>query len=140
MLLKLMVLFIAMPLIEISILIKLGEVFGFWPTLWLVVLTGILGAFLARKQGINTYNKIQQELAEGRMPASQMLDGLLILIGGIVLLTPGLITDLIGFSLLFPFVRKIIKEYLRTYFGQITDAEQQGDFYDEIDSRSSGIH
>ncbi|KAA3658939.1 MAG: membrane protein FxsA [Calditrichaeota bacterium] len=140
MIFKLMLLFVAMPLIEISILIKLGEAFGFWPTLWLIICTGVLGAALARRQGLDTYNKIQLDLTEGRIPASHMLDGLLILIGGIVLLTPGLITDLIGFALLLPFVRNRLKEFLRTHMHRMTGAGEAGEYYDELDSRSSGLH
>ncbi|MCA9733673.1 MAG: membrane protein FxsA [Deferribacteres bacterium] len=137
---KLILLFVAMPLIEISILIKLGETLGFWPTLWLIIGTGILGATLARRQGLDVYNKIQLDLSEGRIPASHMLDGLLILIAGLVLLTPGLITDLIGFALLFPFIRNKVKEYLRSHLHRITGADEAGEFYDELDSTSSGIH
>ena len=140
MLIRLMALFVAVPLIEIALLIKLGEIAGFWPAFFLVVLTGILGATLARKQGLDIWQKIQQELAVGRMQASQLMDGLLILIAGIVLLTPGLITDTIGFLLLIPFVRKIVKDYLRKHFQHITAAGQSGEFYDEIDSRTSGYH
>ncbi len=140
MLFRLMALFVAMPLIEIALLVKLGEVAGFWPTIFLVIFTGILGATLARKQGWQTYQKIQQELAQGRMPASQLLDGLLILIGGIVLLTPGLITDTLGFLLLIPLARNGVKNYLRRHFQHLTAAGQSGEFYDEIDSRASGYH
>lgn len=140
MLFRLMVLFVTIPLIEIALLVKLGEVMGFWPTIWLVILTGILGASLARQQGLTAYRKIQIDLAEGRLPASNILDGIMILIAGIVLLTPGILTDSIGFLLLIPFVRNRIKDYLRTHFHHITGSNQLGEFYDEIDSSSSGIH
>ncbi|MCB0292521.1 MAG: FxsA family protein, partial [Calditrichaeota bacterium] len=102
---KLLFLFIAIPLAELALLVKLGEVLGFWPTIGLVIVTGILGASLAKAQGFMIYARIQQELAAGRMPTGELLDGLLILIGGIVLLTPGLLTDLCGFALLIPPLR-----------------------------------
>lgn len=140
MLIRLMALFVAVPLIEIALLIKLGEIAGFWPTFFLVVITGILGATLARKQGLDAWQKIQQELAQGRMPTSQLMDGLLILIGGIVLLTPGLITDTIGFLLLIPYMRRLAKSYLSRHFQHITAAGQSGEYFDEIDSRTSGYH
>lgn len=125
---RLLLLFIGVPLLEMAILIKLGEMIGFWPTIGLVVVTGIIGAFLARMQGLLTLTRIQRELAEGRVPASEMLDGLLILIGGAVLLTPGLLTDLFGFSLLLPVVRRWLKSWIRRKFSTI------------VDSRSTHIH
>lgn len=102
---RLVLLFIGLPLIELAILVKLGEVLGFWPTIGLVVITGFWGAYLARLQGFWVLRKIQNEMAAGRIPTGDLVDGLLILIGGIVLLTPGLLTDLAGFALLVPYVR-----------------------------------
>ncbi|MBC8174155.1 MAG: membrane protein FxsA [Candidatus Marinimicrobia bacterium] len=113
---KLLLLFIGLPLVEIAILIKLGEVLGFWTALLLVIVTGILGAALARAQGLWIWSQIQQELQMGRMPTEKMLDGLFILIGGIVLLTPGLLTDLFGFAFLVPFTRNLFKDWLHRKF------------------------
>lgn len=113
---RLLFLFIALPLVEIAILVKMGEVLGFWNTIAIVILTGILGASLARYQGFMVYNKIQQELQAGRVPAGELVDGLLILVGGVVLLTPGLITDISGFLLLVPWFRKIVKRWLQHKF------------------------
>ncbi|MCJ7802846.1 MAG: FxsA family protein, partial [Candidatus Marinimicrobia bacterium] len=86
---RLLLLFITVPLIEVLILIKLGSLFGFWPTIFLVIGTGILGAYLAKLYGLTIWNKIQQDLQAGKMPADNLIDGLLILIASIVLLTPG---------------------------------------------------
>ncbi len=119
MLAKLIALFVGVPFVEMLILIKLGEVIGFWPTMWLVILTGVLGAALARHQGLRVFQNIQQELAAGHVPAAQMIDGFLVLIGGIVLLTPGLITDLLGFSLLIPVVRAWIRALLQQRFSHM---------------------
>lgn len=116
---KLIALFIGLPLIELAILVKLGELMGFWPTIGLVIITGFLGAYLAKLQGFWIFRRIQNELAAGRMPASELVDGLLILIGGIVLLTPGLLTDLFGFALLIPWVRRLIKAWLMAKFTNI---------------------
>ncbi|RMF06836.1 MAG: FxsA family protein [Candidatus Neomarinimicrobiota bacterium] len=113
---RLLLLFITLPLAEILILIKLGEILGFWWTVGLVIGTGILGASLARLYGWAVWLDIQQELARGRMPTDRMVDGLLILVGGIVLLTPGLITDITGFLLLIPPTRSLVKQWLKRQF------------------------
>ncbi|MFQ5629474.1 MAG: FxsA family protein [bacterium] len=131
---KLILLFIGLPLLELAILVKLGEMLGFWPTIGLVVVTGFLGAYLARLQGFWIFGRIQSELAAGRMPASELVDGLLILIGGIVLLTPGLLTDLFGFTLLVPWARTQIKAWLMAKFTNITKTGQGGVFIHEIRS------
>jgi UPF0716 protein FxsA len=113
---KLLFLFILVPFIEISLLIKLGSFIGFWPTLLIQLLTGILGASLARLQGLLVWKKIQLEFQSGRLPAEDMLNAVLILAAGIVLMTPGLLTDLLGFSLLLPTTRNIFKRWLRREF------------------------
>jgi len=112
MLSKLMAIFIGVPLIEMLILIKLGEALGFWVTVLLVVGTGALGACMARMEGLRAWQDIQRSLAEGKMPGSRALDALLILAAGIVLITPGLLTDLTGFALLIPPLRKPIKVWI----------------------------
>jgi len=131
---KLIILFIGLPLLELAILVKLGEMLGFWPTIGLVVVTGFLGAYLARLQGFWIFGRIQRELAAGRMPASELVDGLLILVGGIVLLTPGLLTDLFGFILLVPWARTQIKTWLMAKFTNIVKTGQGGVFIHEIRS------
>jgi UPF0716 protein FxsA len=113
---KLVALFILVPLIEVLLLIKIGEWVGFGPTILLVVVTGFIGASLARQQGFKVWSRIQTELQAGRMPAADVIDGLLILIGGIVLLTPGLLTDLCGFALMIPPVRRWIRILLERRF------------------------
>jgi len=105
--------FIVMPILELWLLIKLGGYYGIVPTLLLVVLTGIAGAWMARTQGLMVLLAIQREMAEGRMPAPQMIDGVMILVAGVLLLTPGLITDAAGFLLLVPPVRAQIRGWLR---------------------------
>ncbi len=105
--------FIVMPILELWLLVKLGGHYGVVPTLLLVVVTGILGAWMARTQGLMILLSIQREMTEGRMPAPQMIDGVMILVAGILLLTPGLITDAAGFLLLVPPVRVIIRGWLR---------------------------
>jgi UPF0716 protein FxsA len=109
----LIVLFIGLPILEFALLIKLHGMVGFLPTVLLVFLTGIAGAALVRRQGVNILFKIQQEMNVGNLPAPQMMDGVMILIAGALLVTPGLITDLVGFALLVPFIRERIRFWLR---------------------------
>ena len=116
MLFKLILLFTITPIIELAILIKLGQEIGLWQTLAIVIATGILGASLAKWQGWGVIRRIRADLENGRMPAQALFDGLLILIGGALLLTPGIITDLLGFFLLIPPSRRLAKAYLRRRF------------------------
>ena len=113
MLLKLFLAFTIIPIIEIYLLIEIGSMFGALTAVTLVILTGFLGAFLARMQGIQTLYRIQESLREGRMPSGELLDALLIVISGLVLLTPGFLTDSVGFLLLIPLTRNSIKYWLR---------------------------
>ena len=113
MLLKLFFAFTIIPIIEIYLLIEIGSMFGALTAVTLVILTGFLGAFLARMQGLQTLSRIQESLREGRMPSGELLDALLIVIAGLVLLTPGFLTDSAGFLLLIPATRNSIKYWLR---------------------------
>jgi UPF0716 protein FxsA len=110
MFLRLLLLFTVVPLIELFLLVKLGTVIGIGPTVLIVISTGVLGAFLARRQGLGVLRRISQDLNEGRLPANALIDGLLILIAGAVLLTPGLITDALGFLLLVPQGRSVVRK------------------------------
>ena len=103
---RLLILFIAVPLVELALLIKLGNAIGLWPTVLIVIATGALGAALAKSQGTRTVWTIRREMAEGKPPGESLVNGLLILVGGVVLLTPGLLTDVLGFCLLVPVTRK----------------------------------
>ena len=113
MLFKLFLAFTIIPIIEIFLLIEIGSIFGALTAVTLVILTGFLGAFLARMQGLQTFLRIQESLREGRMPSGELLDALLIVIAGLVLLTPGFLTDSVGFLLLIPATRNSIKYWLR---------------------------
>ena len=113
---KLLLLFILVPLVELYLLIEIGRLIGTLSTIAIIVFTGILGAFLARRQGISVLYQIRFELSNGRLPTSQFVDGLIILLAGAVLLTPGIITDILGFLCLIPASRKIIKRMLWRWF------------------------
>lgn len=113
MLSRLIFLFVAIPLLELAILLQVGQLIGLLPTFGLVVVTGVAGAALARRQGIRAFVAVQRELAEGRLPGRSLLDGLAILVGGAFLLTPGILTDVAGFSLLFPGSRRWLQRVVR---------------------------
>ena len=113
MLTSLITAFILIPILELAVLLKLHEAAGLGNTLAIVIITGFVGAFLARAQGIMVLAQIRRDLAEGRMPAPRLMDGVMILIAGVLLITPGLITDTAGFLLLIPVVRSTIRAWLR---------------------------
>ena len=112
MLFYLLLLFIVVPFVELALLLKLAEVTSWLHTLLLVIVTGVLGTWLARSQGVRTYRKIQQSLAASQLPTDSLLDAAMIFVAGALLLTPGILTDLFGFSLLFPLTRKLYHDWL----------------------------
>lgn len=95
-----------MPIIEIFVLIKVGGMLGIWTTLFIVILTAVLGTAMLRQQSMATIQSVQAKLNSGELPASQLLEGVALLIGGVLLLTPGFITDAFGFFCLFPLTRR----------------------------------
>jgi UPF0716 protein FxsA len=111
MFIKLIFLFTLIPIIELYVLIEAGTQIGVGATIALIFLTGVAGAYLARSQGFQLINRIQNDLNAGRIPAGEMLDGAMILAGGLLLLTPGFCTDLFGFTLLTPATRSIFKKW-----------------------------
>lgn len=115
MFITLLILFIFLPILEIYVLMEAGRQIGIGATLGLIILTGIAGAYLARSQGFQLLARMQSDLQQGRVPAEEMFDGAMILAGGMVLLTPGFCTDLIGFLLLTPVTRSHIKRWLRLW-------------------------
>ena len=112
---KLLLLFIVVPMVELALLIKLGSLIGVLDTILLIVFTGAAGAILVRTAGIQCLFTVRQQLQSGMFPADELCNGLLILIAGALLITPGLLTDATGFALLVPAVRSVIKTRLRAY-------------------------
>lgn len=110
---RLALLFVGVPLLELLLLIQVGQWMGMWPTVGLVILTGVVGAALARMEGSRTLWKIQEELSRGRLPGESLLDGMAILLGGALLLTPGILTDLVGFSFILPPTRRLLLGRIR---------------------------
>lgn len=109
----LLALFIIVPLVEVYLLFGLSHLMGFWATVALVLVTGVLGASLAKREGLRVLGRWQAALAEARMPEEGVLDGLLVLVGGVLLVTPGVLTDLTGLLLLLPPTRKVAAAWLR---------------------------
>lgn len=105
----LFILIIAIPAAEIGLLLFSGKTIGVWPTLLLIILTGVIGAYLAKREGLQTIRKAQEQLQYGQIPGEALLDGICILAGGILLLLPGFITDISGFLMLFPPTRRVFK-------------------------------
>jgi UPF0716 protein FxsA len=109
---RLFLLFITVPLIELFLFLVIGQKIGILPTFAIILLTGVLGAGLARSQGLKVLAKYQQSIAQGKLPHEAVIDGLLILIAGALLLTPGFLTDTMGFLLLAPPVRQMVRARL----------------------------
>ncbi len=113
MLLKLFLAFTLIPVIEIYFIIKIGSFLGAGTTIVVMLLTGFIGAWLARTQGISVLGRLQRNMEQGISPGGEMLEAVLILVAGVVLLTPGFLTDIMGILLLIPAVRSMLKEILR---------------------------
>lgn len=110
----LLVAFIVVPLVEIYVLIQVGQVIGVWWTILLLVADSILGTWLIRREGGRAWRALQTALSSGRMPAKELADGALILIGGTLMLSPGFVTDAFGILLILPFTRPVARRLLTT--------------------------
>ncbi|TQQ24493.1 FxsA family protein [Vibrio cholerae] len=132
----LLFLFIAVPVIEIALFIQVGGVLGVWPTIALVLLTAIVGASLVRSQGLQTLLTVQQRLAQGQLPAQQILEGVMLAVAGVLLLIPGFFTDILGMLVLLPAPRAYLAKQLmsRVLVGNIHASgagfEQPNPFHD----------
>ncbi|MCF6138202.1 FxsA family protein [Pseudalkalibacillus berkeleyi] len=120
----LLLLLIIIPAAEIGILIWSGNTFGIPITILLIIATGIIGAWLARREGMETVKLAQIQLGNAQVPSDVLLDGVCILVGGTLLLTPGFITDTLGFLLLIPYTRSIFKIGIRRLIQKKIDSGQ----------------
>jgi UPF0716 protein FxsA len=109
---RLLLLFITVPVLELFIFLMIGQKIGIPMTLAIIVITAILGAYLTKSQGLKALARYQESISQGRLPHEAIIDSLLILVAGALLLTPGFLTDSIGFSLLVPAVRDVIRQIL----------------------------
>lgn len=112
---RLLILFITIPVVELYLFMTIGSRIGIFHTFGIILITGVLGAGLTKLQGMRTLARYQQAMSEGRLPHEEVMDGLMILVAGAVLLTPGFLTDAVGFSLLIPAVRAVLKRWLGQY-------------------------
>lgn len=115
---RLLLLFIVLPTAELWLLFQVGDLVGLWPTLALILLTGILGSVLAKREGVSTWQRLQGKLKSGGLPGTELLDGVIILVAGALLVTPGVMTDFVGFLGLIPPTRALIRKQITTRFQQ----------------------
>ncbi|MFP3388595.1 FxsA family protein [Brevibacillus sp. SIMBA_040] len=111
----LVVLFVVVFGLELWGLITVGSMIGGWNTVFLVILTGLFGAWMAKQQGVQVFRMVQFQLARGQMPTETLIDGVLVLIGGILLLLPGFFSDVIGLIFLIPYTRMILRHLLKRW-------------------------
>lgn len=140
----LLLLLIVMPLVELWLLLRVGDRIGAGNTFLLVVITGIVGASLARQQGLRAWHDAQKQSAQGKIPGAALADGVMILIAGVLLMTPGIITDGFGFLLLLPPFRAIVRRVLKDRIKVQTNVNVQGfgmpPGADVFGSRPDGVH
>ena len=142
---RLILLFTVVPIVELYILIQIGNEIGAFNTIMLVFITGVVGAILAKKEGRQIISNIQQDMAIGKMPGDELINGLCVLVGGALLLTPGIFTDVFGFVLVIPFTRIfLIKSIKRKIKSMITEGnvnvyyKDHGGFTDKKTSKNQG--
>jgi UPF0716 protein FxsA len=122
----LFLLFTVVPLVELAILIRIGQATEWWVPILFVIVTGIAGAALARWQGLRVYQRIREDTRAGRMPADALVDGFLILLAGILLVTPGLLTDVFGIAFLIPPVRALVKRGVKAWIKRNVEVRVAG--------------
>lgn len=108
-----MILLLVMPLVELAVIIAVGRVIGGWETIALLLLESAIGAWLVRREGAAAWDALRMALQTGRMPARELTDAALVLVGGVLLLSPGFLTDIVGFLFIMPFTRPIARRWLQ---------------------------
>ncbi len=112
---KLFLIFAVIPVIELALLIKVGSIIGTMNTISIVILTAVIGAYMVRSEGLGVMSRIQANMQEGIFPAEELINGMMILLAGALLLTPGFFTDVIGFFMVIPVSRNFLKRIARRY-------------------------
>lgn len=113
---RLLLLFLLMPAVELGLLIQVDRLIGFGPTIGLIIATGLAGSYLARREGTNAWRRLNERLRSGELPGKELVDGVIILIAGALLVTPGVLTDVVGFLGLIPLTRALIRKILMRRF------------------------
>ncbi len=137
---RIILVFILVPLIELVLLSQLYDRTNLFVTVGIVILTGFIGAQLARRQGLKVWRTIQQQMAAGKAPSQEILDGVMILIAGAFLITPGILTDSVGFMLLVPRFRRLLGHRLTRWFRDNTVGKFQATFTSTAYEQSGGPH
>ncbi len=132
----LLIIFVLIPVIELNVLIRVGETLGSWTTVGLVIFTAVVGVSLVRSQGIHTLMQVQQKLARGEAPGQEIVEGMMLAMAGLLLLIPGFVTDFIGLLLLTPLTRAPIAAFL--YKRMQVKVSQQGGFRGQFGNGQSG--
>ncbi len=130
MLFRLLLVFTIIPVIELAVLIKVGGIIGTFNTIMIILATGMWGAMLAKSQGLLVLQRIKENMAAGIMPAEELFNGALILVGGALLLTPGFVTDLLGLLFLIPQTRVLIKRYIERWIQHRIDSGRTYTYWD----------
>lgn len=115
---RLFLLFLIVPVLELTLLVTVGQRIGLGPTLGIVLTTALTGAFLARREGLATWRRLQQTLASGGLPGDALVDGMIVLVAAALMLTPGFLTDVAGLAGLFPPTRRLIRGVLQRRFSR----------------------
>jgi UPF0716 protein FxsA len=136
---RLLLLLTIVPLLELLILLRIADLFSWRATIVLVVVTGVLGAWLARREGLKTLARIRSDLESGIAPAGAVVDGVLILAAGLVLVTPGILTDLCGFALLIPPIRRWLRHRMTEAFKRRMVVIHPGEHEQFIDVPATGV-
>jgi len=136
---RLLLLFLVLPVVELALLLRVGARLGLVPTLLLIVITGVVGAALARRQGLAVIGRLQADLQAQRLPAQPILDGVAILVAAALLVTPGILTDIVGFALLTPALREAAKAaLLRRFERAVREGRVKMHVHGEGDLRGAG--
>ncbi|MEO0559085.1 MAG: FxsA family protein [Bacteroidota bacterium] len=121
---RLFALFVIVPVLDLVVLVWAGERIGFWPTVGLILLTALVGSWLSKREGLAAWQAVQRKLATGGLPGPELIDGLLILVSGALLLTPGFLTDIAGLMGLIPVTRALARRVLSTRFKRAVESGQ----------------
>jgi UPF0716 family protein affecting phage T7 exclusion len=116
--LGLLLAFLAVPIVEIYVILQVGHLIGGWPTVALLVFESLLGTWIVRREGRRAWRALTATLQEGAMPDRELADAALVLVGGVLLLTPGFVTDIFGFLFVLPFTRPLVRRLLTAYAGR----------------------
>tara|TARA_R110002167_G_scaffold135610_1_gene322187 strand:- start:2251 stop:2784 length:534 start_codon:yes stop_codon:yes gene_type:complete len=122
----LLLLFVIIPIVEITLLINVGQAIGAWYTIGLVLLSAFIGVNMLRQQGLSTLMRARSRMDSGELPAQEMVEGLVLAVGGALLITPGFVTDFFGFCCLFPVTRKAMVQPLLRHFTVVAAQRMQG--------------